>query len=123
MFIFGAAIDLPVTQAAAVEDEVVSELHGKSVTTPSASVVATVSYSDMPEFCYDLRMNTMGLLVHMDSLQLVFLVRTLPICPAGAPTVQCGACSTVTKVYPQGHPTYVDSFANSSVRARSLGGI
>lgn len=46
----GVAIDLPVTQAAAVEDGVVSELHGKSVVTPSASQVATVSDSDMPEF-------------------------------------------------------------------------
>lgn len=46
----GAAIDLPVTQAAAVEDGVVSEFHGKSVGTPSASQVATVSDSDMPEF-------------------------------------------------------------------------
>ncbi|KAF3323552.1 hypothetical protein FCM35_KLT12283 [Carex littledalei] len=40
--------------------------------------------------------------------------RTLLICPARAPSVQCGACNTVTKVYPQGHPTYVDSYADSS---------
>jgi chromatin assembly factor 1 subunit A len=44
------AIDLPVINAAAVEDGVVSELDGKSIGTPPPSVVAAISDSDMPEF-------------------------------------------------------------------------
>lgn len=46
----GIAIDLPEIKVAAVEDVVVSDLDGKSVGTPSSSVVATISDSDMPEF-------------------------------------------------------------------------